>query len=220
MGEPASMFTLIAAGDVAGVQALLAVDPAAAATPNGQGITPVLWALYHGKRDLATLLAATAHPLSLLEAAAMGDAPRVREALSDRADAVSGRSADGFTALHYAAFFGAAAAVTELLLGAGADPNAVADNPTLLQPLHSAAAARNLETAHLLLAAGAAVDARQQRGFTPLMAAAQNGDQAMADLLTAASADLSLASDDGKTAADYARDAGHADLAARLGGWT
>ena len=217
MSEPASVFTLIAAGDAAGVQALLAANPALAAAPNDQGITPVLWALYHGKRDLATLLAA-AHPLGLLEAAAMGDAARVQEALGERPDGVNTRSGDGFTALHYTAFFGAPAAVAELLLQAGADPNAVAGNPTLLQPLHSAAAARNLEVARLLVAAGAAVNARQQRGFTPLMAAAQNGDSALADLLTAAGADLARASDDGKTAADYARDGGHADLAGRLSG--
>jgi ankyrin repeat protein len=54
-----------------------------------------------------------------------------------------------------------------------------------VQPLHSAASARNLEGARLLLAAGADPNAEQQGGFLPLDAAVQNGDDAMQDVLRA-----------------------------------
>jgi ankyrin repeat protein len=54
-----------------------------------------------------------------------------------------------------------------------------------VQPLHSAAAARNLEGARHLLAAGADSNAEQQDGFLPLDAAVQNGDDAMQELLRA-----------------------------------
>jgi uncharacterized protein len=94
------------------------------------------------------------------------------------------RSSDGFTALHYAAFF-ADGPTVEVLLAAGADPAAVAENPMRVQPLHSAAASRNVEGARLLLSAGADPNAEQQDGFLPLDAAVQNGDEAMQELLRA-----------------------------------
>jgi ankyrin repeat protein len=72
-----------------------------------------------------------------------------------------------------------------VLLDAGADPSAVAENPMRVQPLHSAASARNLDGARLLLAAGADPNAGQQGGFLPLDAAVQNGDEAMQELLRA-----------------------------------
>jgi ankyrin repeat protein len=68
----------------------------------------------------------------------------------------------------------------------------------------------------LLLDRGADVNARQQLGFTPLHAAAGNGDEAMADLLLARGADATLKSDDGKTPADVAAERGHTNLAERL----
>ena len=82
--------------------------------------------------------------------------------------------ADGFTALHLAAFFGGAA-VARRLLDAGADPDAVARNPMAVRPLHSAVAGGQVEVALALIAAGADVGARQRHGWTPLHGAAQAG---------------------------------------------
>src|SRR5208282_2571993 len=48
---------------------------------------------------------------------------------------------------------------------------------------YSAASARNLEAARLLLEHGAPVNARQQGGWVPIHAAAQNGDSALVELL-------------------------------------
>jgi ankyrin repeat protein len=49
-------------------------------------------------------------------------------------------------------------------------------------------AARNAEIVRLLIAAGADVNARQQDDFTPLMAARQNGDAEIEQMLLDAGA--------------------------------
>lgn len=54
-----------------------------------------------------------------------------------------------------------------------------------VQPLHSAAAACNVDVARILVAHGADVNAEQQGGFLPLDAANQNRDETMQELLLA-----------------------------------
>src|SRR5690348_8666557 len=98
--------------------------------------TPVLWALYHGDRDLARRRAEQAAALDLAEAAALDDAARVRQLL-DSGDPVDGRTSDGYTPLQLAAFFGGPHAAA-ILLERGADARAVADNHMRIQPLHAA----------------------------------------------------------------------------------
>jgi ankyrin repeat protein len=144
-------------------------------------MSTILDALYRGDRTAAED-AAKGRDLDILEAAALGDAARVRTLLADNPTLVSTRSQDGFTALHYAAFFGTAEAA-EALLEQGADPNAVAENEMQVQPLHSAAAVDANETARLLLDAGADPNARQQGGFRPIDAAVQNDNEELRTLL-------------------------------------
>jgi uncharacterized protein len=89
-----------------------------------------------------------------------------------------------------------------------------------VMPLHSAAAARSVPIARLLLEHGAPVNARQgggDLGFTPLMEAAFNGQIDMVETLLRHGADRGLADSNGQTAADHARAQGHAALAERLG---
>lgn len=94
----------------------------------------------------------------------------------------------------------------------------MAANPTQVTPLHSAATARNIEAARLLLEHGnpKMVNARQQGGWVPIHAAAQNGDLAMVELLLKHHADPKLANSDGSTPAMVAREKGHEELAALL----
>jgi ankyrin repeat/protein kinase domain-containing protein 1 len=68
----------------------------------------------------------------------------------------------------------------------------------------------------LLLEHGALVNARQHGGWTPIHAAAQNGDRAMVELLLRHHADRKPANDDGKTPAMIAREKGHEELARML----
>ena len=68
----------------------------------------------------------------------------------------------------------------------------------------------------LLLEKGASVNARQVGGFTPLMSAAAANRRDLAELLLAHGADPALTNDQGQTAADFARERGHTELAAWL----
>ena len=141
-------------------------------------VSPILQALYEGRREDARRLREDQGAADLLEAAALGELDGL--AGGD----VGTRSADGFTPLHYAAFFGGSAAVAALL-ARGADPDAVAENAMRVTPLHSAAAAGDRESVRLLLDAGADPNAEQQGGFVPLDSALQRGDEEMAELLRA-----------------------------------
>jgi ankyrin repeat protein len=176
----------------------------------------ILEALYHQAPDEAVRLADASHSLTVWEAAALG-----RDATVDRLLAADGAlantaSPDGYFPLSLAAFFGRPSTV-RLLLARGADVHAPAQNAMKVQPLHAAVASRKAETVALLLEHGADANARQQVGYTPLMGAAAAGREDLVDLLLGRGADPSLISEDGKTAADVAREHGHTALAERLG---
>jgi len=208
-------FEAIRQGDVATLEAILTRDPDQAHGREA-GISALLTALYHRQASAAesirSVLRSTGVDLDLFEAAAIGDAARVRAILADEPDLVGAHSADGFTALHLACFFDRLE-TCEVLLDAGSSVADAAHNPSAVQPLHSAAAARSADIVRKLIAAGSDVDAAQQGGWTALMAAAMHGDRGMVMALLAAGADPTRRSDDGKTAADLA-DPSVADLLA------
>ena len=209
-------FELLQAGDADGFRRLLEQDPSASEARDSSGVSLLMHSIYRGRRDLAELIASTKKALDIFEATSLGRLDRLKQCLRDAA-AINSRSKDGFTALHFACFFGQPEAA-RLLIESGAAVDAVAANPTQVMPLHSAASSRNLEAARLLLEHGAPgiVNARQQGGWVPIHAAAQNGDRAMVELLLKHRADPKLANDDGKTPAVVAREKGHEEIAALL----
>ena len=213
------IFQAIAGGDGAVAVGLLAADPALARASGDLQATPVLHAMYQWKFDIARALAAQiaadGGALDLAEAAALDDVDRVRALLAGGAP-IDARTADGFTPLQLAAYFGAPAAAS-LLIEGGADVNAVADNPMRIRPLHAAAAGRHTAVALALIAAGADVDAPQQHGWTPLHTAAHNGDAVLVDALIGAGAGVDAINDDGRTAGELATAADHPELARLLG---
>lgn len=208
-------FELLQAGDADGLRRILQQDPAHSEARDSAGISLLMHSLYRGRRDLAELIASKKKALDIFEAAALGRLDRLKECLRDDASAINSRSKDGFTALHFACFFGQPDAA-RLLLEHGAAADAVATNPTQVMPLHSAASSRNLEAARLLLEHGAPVNARQQAGWVPIHAAAQNGDRPMVELLLEHGADPKPVNDQGKTSAMVAREKGHAEIATLL----
>ncbi len=217
-------FELLQASDANGLRHLLEQDPAASETRDATGVSLLMRSIYHGRRDLAELIASKKKALDIFEAASLGRLDRLQQCLRDASVINSGaidsrsidsRSKDGFTALHFACFFGQPQAA-RLLIENGAAVDAVAANPTQVMPLHSAASARNLEAARLLLEHGAPVNAPQHAGWVPIHAAAQNGDRPMAELLLKHNADPKLANDEGKTPAIVAREKGHGEIAALL----
>ncbi len=173
---------LIKAGDRAAIEQMLIMFPELPAEHDADGISLTLLAMYHRQTEIADLLA-NAHPgPGWFEAAALGLVERVEEMLHNKPERLDSKAADGFTALHLAAYFGQEP-VARLLIAAGADVDAVSENPAQLRPLHAAAASRSVGIAEALLEAGAEVGAQQASGHTAIDAARQNQDQAMVDLL-------------------------------------
>jgi uncharacterized protein len=214
MEDSQRAFELLRAADADGLRQILDQTPAASDARDATGVSLLMHSLYRGRRDLAELIASNKKSLDIFEAAALGRPDRVKQCLRD-ASAINARSKDGFTALHFACFFGQPEAA-RLLIESGAAVDAVAANPTQVMPLHSAASARNLEAARLLLEHRAPVNSRQQGGWVPIHAAAQNGDRPMVELLLKHHADPKLANDEGKTPAMVATEKGHEEIAALL----
>jgi uncharacterized protein len=175
-------------------------------------------ALYEGKTDEAEAIANAKADLDVFEAAGMGDVERLGALLAADPTLVNAWSDDGFTPLHFAAFFGHPQAV-RLLAERGAPLEARSTNEQFAldaSPLHSAAAAAEVEVCAALLDAGADVNAVQHGGFTPLLEAAANGNAELAEMLLDRSADPTAQLDDGRDAAALARGAERPELAQRL----
>jgi uncharacterized protein len=188
-----ALFAAVKSGDLDALNALLAGDPGLASARE-DGISAVLVSLYHRQDAARAALLAAGAEIGPLEAAALGEL--------DKLDP-GARGADGFTALHLAAFFGQLETAA-VLLEHGAAPDAVAGNGSSLRPLHSAAAGGHAAIVGLLLERGADPNARQQGGYVPLHSAAARGDEASVRLLLEHGADPDLRTDDGRRPRDLA----------------
>jgi ankyrin repeat protein len=212
----AELIEAVKAGDADALGAVLRRDPAALGARADGGDSPLLIALYHGRRDLAEVLTAHGWRPDAFEAAALGDTERLRAALDAEPSALTRFSNDGWTLLHLAAFFGHVDAL-RLLLERGAGTGAVSLNGPRNTPLHAGVAGpAALDAARLLVAAGADVNARQNGGYTALHSAAQHGSVPLIDVLLDGGADPDLPTEDGRRAIDFARERGHAEAAAHL----
>jgi ankyrin repeat protein len=181
------LFAAISAGDAARVRELVEGDATLAGCRNADGISARMLALYRGDVDMLEALVDAGPELDVFEAAGLGAEERLDELLSHEPALLDAKAADGFTPLHFAAFFGHPGAA-RILVERGASVSAVADNPMKVQPLHSAAAANCDEIVELLLEHGADPNAKQASGSTSLDAARQNGNDALAELLIRAGA--------------------------------
>ena len=215
MPTDAELIAAVKDGDATRVAELVAAEPGLSGSRDLNGVSALMLARYRLDRAVTDALLGADPELDVFEATALGYVDRLHERLDEDAGAVAARSSDGFTALHFAAFFGKAE-VARILVEAGADVHAVADNEMRVQPLHSAAAGRHLEVCRLLLAAGADVNARQAAGYMPLHEAAQNGDPELVELFLSARADPAAVTDAGQTPSATAAAAGHLDVARRL----
>src|SRR6202042_3320358 len=133
MGDAQRCFELLQAGDFDGLRWLLDEEPGCAEARDANGISLLMQLLYRGRRDLAATVAARKKALDIFEAASLGRMERLKELTSDRSagtdrSGINSRSGDGFTALHFAGFFGQGEAA-RVLIEAGAAVDAVASNP-------------------------------------------------------------------------------------------
>lgn len=208
---------LIQTGATADIAAAVEGDPALVQARDAQGVSALLWSVYAGHpmvRDyLLAQLVTHGVLLDVFEAAAVGDVLRLEDILTADPVAAHSFSGDGWTPLHLAAAFGTPETV-DLLLQHGAQVDAVSKNPQRNQPLHAALAlGRNPETVRILLSHGADPNATQVGGFTPLFSAATANRRDLAELLIDHGAHALYRSELGKTAADFARERGHSELA-------
>jgi uncharacterized protein len=209
------LFEAIKAGDVERVKTMIAADPALIDARSDTGASAILTAVYHHRLEIVNLLVARGAALSLFEAAAAGEVERAERLIDGSPGAVNGHSADGWTPLHLAAFFGHPRMV-ELLLASGADVTACSTNANGNTPLHAALAANQKLTAGLLMGGGADVNAVDAAGWRPLHLAAANNNLDAMKTLIAQGADLQAADKDGLTALALARQKNHREAAALL----
>ena len=210
-----NLFALADADDADGLLATLG-DRETFRVRNDNGETIYLYCLYRGRAKCTDALAKRGG-LTLHEAAAAGDTARVAACVQEAPWAIQSLSGDGWTALHLAAFLGRDETMLKLLeLGADARQWGRAFDPNL--PLHAACAGRRLGKAAFvkLIASTGDPDIAQKGGFTALMVAAGNGFTDAVDALLDAGADRARKTDAGKTAADFARERGHTEIAAKL----
>jgi ankyrin repeat protein len=209
------LFVLAQADDAAGLAtALKGAD--LTRIHNDAGESLYRFALFHGHAKAAEAIKAQGD-LGFHDAALVGDVAQMDKLLDAAPWAIDFLSPDGWTALHLAAFFGSDAAL-ERLLARGANARIMGRAFEQNLAIHAACAGRRLGKAAMktLIAATGDPDALQKQGYTALAIAAGNGFTDAVDTLLEAGADRTRKVD-GKTAADFAHERGHEDLAKRLG---
>ena len=212
---PEDLFDAIEAGDAAGVDAILEADPALASSRDASGVSALMRALYRFDKPLVERVRRDVDELDVFEAAAFGDVDRLTELLGAEPSLVTSYSGDGFTALHFAAFFGRFEAAA-LLIERGAEVDAFGRGWMTGTALHSAVSRRQSDVARVLLEAGANPNVRQSAGWTPLHASAMNGDLTSVELLLAAGADPTATNDEGRSVLELANESADEQTADRI----
>ena len=215
MGSTDELFAAIEAGDVEDVRRLLYMDASLAGARDAEGVSALMRARYRLDMAMSAAILAATPPLDVFEAASFGDLDRLTALIDQDPGEAAATSADGFSALHFAAFFGKLDAA-RLLVERGADVDVGGRGWMTGTPLHSAASANHTDVVRILLDAGADPNAPQSGGWTPLHSAAQNGNVELVELLLAHGANPSATNDDGADAVWLAEKGGNNAVAAIL----
>ena len=215
MDETVTLLEAVRSGDAAQVDVLLSGNPGLVEARSDTGITPVLMAVYYGHPDLVPVLRKHGVELSLWEAAAVGDVESAQQRLDEAPTTLCEYSADGWTPLHLAVFFGHAP-VAALLLERGADTTPISRNPMGVTPLQSALARGSEECVALLIQHGVDVRGGAPTSWPPLAYSAANNLPASARLLLEKGADLNACTPDGKTPLALAIEKGNEEVAELL----
>jgi ankyrin repeat protein len=211
----ASFIDAIKAGEFERVKAMVSADPTLIDARGRTGESAILTAVYHRQKEIVNLLVARGASLSLFEAAAAGEVERVERLVAGDPSVVNTYSADGWTPLHLAAFFGHTK-IAELLLTAAADVTARSHNPNGNTPLHAALAGNHKMVAGLLIGHGADVNASDREGWRPLHLAAHNNNVDVMKTLIAQGADVVAQNSAGLTPLSLAQEKNHREAAALL----
>jgi ankyrin repeat protein len=217
----AAFIDAIKAGEFERVKAMVSADPTLIDARSRTGDSAILTAVYHRQKEIVNLLVARGASLSIFEACAAGELERVERLLQESASGatgappVNGYSADGWTPLHLAAFFGHAK-IAELLIAHGADVLARSRGANGNTPLHAALAGNHKFVAGVLIGHGADVNAPDAQGWRPLHLAAANNNMDAIKALIAQGADVHAPNGEAKTALSLATEKNHREAAALL----
>jgi ankyrin repeat protein len=192
---------------------MVSADPTLIDARSRTGESAILTAVYHRQKEIVNLLVARGAPLTLFEACAAGEVERA-ERLAE-ASTINTYSADGWTPLHLAAFFGHAK-IVELLLARDADVTARSRNPNGNTPLHAALVGNFKLVAGLLIGREADVNAADAAGWRPLHLAAANNNMDAIKALIAQGADVTADNGEGRTPLSLATEKNHREAAALL----
>jgi len=216
MGDEEDLLAAVQKDDVVWARAILDRSPLILRmrTPNG---TLVLTALYNGAANaLRLLLERTPEDaLTLPEAAATGNARRLKTILGQSRVRVNAPNSEGFTPLALAAFFGHLDAV-KVLLESGADVNLRGPSRFANTALDAAVVGEHADVVRALLAARGDANARSEGNYTPLHKAAAHGNLEIVRHLLDAGADPHAAREGGQRPVDDAREKGHDSVVALL----
>jgi len=161
------------------------------------------------RRIIYTLTDSPEVPMSLQEAAAIGDIKTLKSFIEKGVNLDSCEDSLRDTALQRAARAGRTDSV-ELLLTGGADPNIkdLFENTTL----NYAVKAGLKDIAELLLDYGAEVNVKDDKGNTPLFYAVRGGHKEVVELLIASGVDVNAKDNRGNTPLDLAKRRGRIEI--------
>jgi len=205
------LYEAISENDFSRFSALLDNYPFAVDEKGEHPVSPLLFALYHGRPQFADALVKAGAHVGIHEAAALGDLLRVQESLNMNPADVNSFSEDGFQPLGLAAFFGHTE-VAEYLLEHGADLEMPSHNDQKVAPIHSATAGGENKILLRLIEKGVDVNIKQQGGYTALHAAIRNKDLDTIRLLIQNGANCYAENDLGQKPIDLMEDGTNASI--------
>lgn len=194
------------------IVALLSQKPQLATQHTSHQISPMLLACYYKKMDIANAIAEFMPSLNIFDACAIGKFDDLTLLIFKDPKAINEYSADGFTPLGLACYFGHEE-IARFLVLKGAEVNLPSKNGFNVFPIHSAVANNSYNIAKILLEAGAYPNVCQKSGVAPLHSAAQLGNIELIILLLEHGAEVTLRMEGGKLPADLAAEKGFNEIA-------
>ena len=215
MNSNESFFAAIKQGNLAQVKEWLQSHPSLAQSRSETGETPILTAIFYGRKEIKDFLLSRGIELDIFEAAAAGNSGRITQLISQDSSLVNAFSPQGFPALALAAFC-AHLDIVKFLISKGADVNAVARNATGYTALTASVTSGQVEITAALLAAGAKANYRYGQGHSPLHSAAASGSAPLVTMLLDHGADPLGRMEDGQTPISLAESKGHKEIVSLL----
>jgi uncharacterized protein len=180
------------------LEAKLEENPSIAKSYTDQGVSLLQFSAYCKNSRAIEILKKYRTEVDIFEAVSIGHIQTIMQELTKKSGIINSYSADGFTLLGLASYFGHFS-IVKLLLENGANPNIPSNNQFKVTPLHSACAISHFEIAELLIDYKADVNAKQMQEISPLHSASHNGQTKLVKLLIDNGAVINAKTESGQT---------------------